>query len=116
MEHLKSSVSLQAYGQKDPVIEYKKEARKHFNNIFEDINLKLKKTITSLDAKFIFDSMPVKSRIQKQAEIAIANSGKSVDGDKKGETKTKSREESMGRNEVCHCGSGKKFKKCHGVK
>ena len=37
MDHLKSSVSLQAYGQKDPVIEYKREAKESFENFFDDL-------------------------------------------------------------------------------
>ena len=115
MEHLKSSVSLQAYGQKDPVIEYKREARKHFDGIFEEIKEKLKKVVISLDTKYILESMSVKSQIEKQAEIAIANSGKSRNGQKsKGNIIVKDKKKDVGRNDPCYCGSGKKYKKCHG--
>jgi preprotein translocase subunit SecA len=114
MEHLKSSVSLQAYGQKDPVIEYKREARKHFDGIFDEIKEKLKKIIIGLDTKYILESMSVKSQIEKQAEIAIKNSGKNENEDKKGKTIKKNKEENIGRNDLCYCGSGKKYKKCHG--
>lgn len=116
MEHLKQSVSLQAYGQKDPVVEYKKEARKHFDGIFTDILEKVKKTIVFFDPEYFQKAMDVKSKIEKQAEIAIANSGKSEDGGSKGKTIVKDKENSLGRNDPCHCGSGKKFKKCHGKK
>lgn len=114
MEHLKSSVSLQAYGQKDPVIEYKKEASKHFEGIFEEIKEKIKKVVIALDTKYILETMSVKSKIEKQAELAIKNSGKSESRDGKGKTIIKNKEEAVGRNEPCYCGSGKKYKKCHG--
>lgn len=114
MEHLKSAVSLQAYGQKDPVVEYKKEARKHFDGIFTEILEKVKKTIKYFDPEYFQKTMDVKSKIEKQAEIAILNSGKSEDGNKKGKTKIKTNNENIGRNDPCHCGSGKKYKKCHG--
>jgi preprotein translocase subunit SecA len=117
MEHLKSAVYLQAYGQKDPVIEYKREARKHFDGIYNEIKEKIKRAITSLDTKYILESMSVKSRIEKQAEIAIANSGKSEDSEKsQNKTIRKNKGENVGRNEPCSCGSGKKFKKCCGQK
>jgi preprotein translocase subunit SecA len=116
MEHLKSSVSLQAYGQKDPVVEYKKEARKHFDGIYADILGKIKSTIVSFDPEYFKKTMDVKSRIEKQAELAIANSGKREDGKTKGKTLVKNKEDEVGRNETCPCGSGKKYKKCHGKK
>ncbi len=116
MEHLKSAVSLQAYGQKDPVVEYKKEARKHFDGIFTEILEKVKKNITYFDPEYFQKAMDVKSQIEKQAEIAIANSGKSEDGKSKGKTVVKNKQENIGRNDLCYCGSGKKYKKCHGKK
>ena len=114
MDHLKSSVSLQAYGQKDPVVEYKREARKLFDGIFEEILEKVKKAIVFLDTEYMIKSMSVESKIQKQAELAIANSTKAEDGKSKGKTKVKTKEENIGRNDPCPCGSGKKYKKCCG--
>jgi preprotein translocase subunit SecA len=117
MDHLKSAVSLQAYGQKDPVIEYKREAKKQFEGIFDEILEKVKKAITFLDTEYMIKSMTVASKIQKQAEMAIANSGKNEDGQKaKGKTVIKTEQEKVGRNEPCPCGSGKKYKNCCGRK
>ena len=114
MDHLKSAVSLQAYGQKDPVVEYKREARKQFEGIFDEILEKVKKAVTFLDTEYMIKSMTVASQIQKQAEIAIANSGKSEDGKSRGKTVVKNKDENIGRNDPCPCGSGKKYKKCCG--
>ena len=116
MEHLKSAVSLQSYGQKDPVVEYKKEARKHFDGIFGEILEKVQKSVTYFDPEYFQKTMDVKSKIEKQAEIAIANAGQAEDGKKKGKTVVKTNEEKISRNDPCPCGSGKKYKKCCGKK
>ncbi len=113
MEHLRSSVSLQAYGQKDPLIEYKKEAKQQFENIFNEIKNRVANSILRLNINAVLDSMDVKTKIQKQAEKAIASSMKSEDG--KGKTIIKNNEENIGRNDPCICGSGKKYKKCCGL-
>jgi len=112
MEYLKRSVLMQAYGQKDPLIEYKKEAKVYFDDFYVDIYNNLKKFLTYLDVKYLFKVADVKSKIEKQSETAIANSGKSEDG--KGKTMVKNSEDKVGRNDICPCGSSKKYKKCCG--
>ncbi len=115
MEHLRSSVSLQAYGQKDPIVEYKREAKKHFENIFTEILARVQDGVIKLDVDYIQENMSIHSKIQKQAEMAIANSIKAEDGEKsKGKTIVKDKEQIIGRNDPCPCGSGKKYKKCCG--
>ena len=115
MDHLKSSVSLQAYGQKDPVIEYKKEAKKYFDGFFDDIKSKVKNYLTYVDIAFMKQMAEgkVQTEIEKQAEQAIEASGKTEDSEPKKKEPVKN-ENKVGRNDPCPCGSGKKYKNCCG--
>ncbi|MDD5221356.1 MAG: preprotein translocase subunit SecA [Candidatus Pacebacteria bacterium] len=87
MEYLRDQVRLRAYGQMDPVIEYKNEGYKMFNQLLKMIDDFIVKSISNIT---------VKTEVQKPKEIVNA-------GDKK-----------IGRNDPCPCGSGKKYKKCCG--
>ena len=113
MDHLKSSVSLQAYGQKDPVIEYKREAKKSFQTFFSDIKSKIKNYLTFVDVNFMKKMQEQKTEMEKQAEKAIESSGKTEDSKNKKKEPVK-KEKTVGRNETCPCGSGKKYKNCCG--
>ena len=94
MDHLRDSVRLRAYGQQDPLIEYKNEGHKMFRNFLDTVESAIVKNIMAagLPAQ---PTMPVFS--------APSSSG----------TKPKA-SESAGRNDPCPCGSGKKYKKCCG--
>ena len=95
MEYLRDAVKLRAYGQKDPLVEYKSEAHQMFKKLLETIDLNI--------AKFIFQAQ-LKPQNQKinlikssPQNIAVNSEGKKI-----------------GRNDPCPCGSGKKYKKCCG--
>jgi len=88
MEYLRDQVRLRAYGQMDPVIEYKNEGYKMFNQLLKMIDEFIVKSISNIT---------VKTEYEKPKEIVSV-------GDKK-----------IGRNDPCPCGSGKKYKKCHGA-
>ena len=85
MEYLRDSVRLRAYGQQDPLVEYKTEGHKMFKRLLEAIDTTIANTI--LKAELKFHPRPVLGKL----------------GRKK-----------IGRNDPCPCGSGKKYKKCHG--
>ena len=94
MEHLRDSVRLRAYGQKDPLVEYKNEGARMFKELEGHINVYI--------ANLIF-----KIGIQQMAphsHLPTINVRSST-FDKNGE---------IGRNDPCPCGSGKKYKRCHG--
>ncbi len=102
MDYLRSSVNLRAYGQRDPLIEYKKEGLVLFKAMEENIENTILEDILKIE-----DNSLVSQRdIQKQA-IKITNSDISLN--------TKKDYQGVGRNDSCPCGSGKKFKKCHGL-
>ena len=93
LEQLRQVIGLRQYGQKDPLSEFKKEAFV----LFEDLLLKIKNDLI----KFLLNLNIVVSNEETKKE----------DNKKKIEEKT---EKKVGRNEKCPCGSGKKFKHCHG--
>jgi preprotein translocase subunit SecA len=112
MDHLKEGIGLRGYGQRDPLVEYKKESYTLFedlmNRIYED-------TI-----RFLFLMAPVEE--QKQAEELERRRRRqqafldnfATAGEESGGRQAKRETSKVGRNDPCPCGSGKKYKKCHG--
>jgi len=107
MEHFKEGIGLRAFGQKDPLIEYKNEAFQAFQELLNDI-------------QFEIASMMYRVQITKEPPRppAIANPPASPPrpaspngGGAKAPVPAGTK---LGRNDPCWCGSGKKYKKCHG--
>jgi preprotein translocase subunit SecA len=105
MDHLKEGIGLRGYGQRDPLVEYKREAF----NIFEEMSARI--TTETLSRLF-------KVQISRTEEIKNAPKRQKVSYNK-GEgaevRKPATREKKVGRNNPCPCGSGKKYKKCCGA-
>lgn len=102
MEHLRSSVTLRAYGQRDPLVEYKKEGLRYFKEMEASIGRQVAEFFVALDPNVTFHSPS--SSIEKVAN-AVADIRQQP---------ASSESKELGRNDLCWCGSGKKFKKCHG--
>jgi preprotein translocase subunit SecA len=107
MEHLRDSVKLRAYGQQDPLIEYKNEGRRAFEGLLENIDENTVQTILHMHMGGDQQQVPT----QKQHIHASASS---VSTSAPVRT-SKPSEPKIGRNDPCPCGSGKKYKKCHGI-
>lgn len=90
MDSLRDSVKLRAYGQKDPLVEYKREGREMFERLLANWQTQVVLTIFKVELK----ETPQDAREQN--------------------TQPSSPLKSIGRNDPCHCGSGKKYKRCHG--
>jgi len=109
MDHLKEGVGLRGYGQKDPLIEYKREGF----DMFEEMKLRIvETTVESLfrvkQAKE--DDREIERRQKRQmAQLSFAGAGDAAAAPQPVHTEKKA-----GRNDPCPCGSGKKYKKCHG--
>ncbi len=122
LDHLKSGINFRAYGQKDPLIEYKKEAFAAFIEMMD----KIKEEVISLffKAQFIDESemdrpdRPEQVAVQHASVSAFAGADATAEAVQPAEShtvKTVRREQpKIGRNEPCYCGSGKKYKHCHG--
>ncbi|MBI3632877.1 MAG: preprotein translocase subunit SecA [Candidatus Vogelbacteria bacterium] len=108
MDYMRSSVRLRAYGQRDPLIEYKREGLKLFRDLEGSIGGTLIKLLPSVGAQVIKEpTIEVKE---------IHESTKLVSGAQRQESDypVAAEKAEVGRNELCPCGSGKKYKKCHG--
>ena len=97
MDQLRNGISLRAYGQKDPLIEYKFEAYDAFQSMIYSIKEDV--------VRYIFR---VKMVQQREERKTFENQGDEV------ERKPIRVEKKVGRNDPCPCGSGKKYKKCCG--
>jgi preprotein translocase subunit SecA len=92
LEQLRQVIGLRSYGQRDPLVEYKKEAFDLFSNLLEKLKL---------DFVTILMNLKVVTEQQEEKKVSM------VDQIKSGKK--------IGRNEPCSCGSGKKFKHCCGA-
>ena len=97
MEYLRNSVGLRAYGQRDPLVEYKKEGLRLFREMEENFRAQVKEFLKSLKTAptAVGAEEHEGAHVHETSRLSIP------------ETKT-------GRNDPCPCGSGKKYKKCHG--
>ena len=105
MEYTRSSVNLRAYGQRDPLVEYKKEGLRLFKELEDSIAGHIIQMIPHLAAPRYVERAPETQEIKESKgilEVAF-----------KGGTPLKAGQK-VGRNDPCPCGSGKKYKKCHG--
>ncbi len=115
MDYLRQSIGLRGYAQKNPVQEYKTEAFQMFNDLLENINLEIVKIISSVSIKDDDTNIKQQSQQNMQYEHQQANSlDDSVDNNQKRQKPFVRSKKKVGRNEPCPCGSGKKFKQCHG--
>jgi len=114
MDHLREGIGLRGYGQRDPLVEYKKEAFDLFAQLINSINTQITNTIFRVTISPAATAAPqprqqvITSAPQKEAVEARSN-GPLV------QTKLSPSGvdlSTIGRNDPCPCGSGKKFKKC----
>ncbi|HMG74953.1 MAG TPA: preprotein translocase subunit SecA [Pyrinomonadaceae bacterium] len=119
LDHLKQGIGLVGYGQKDPLVEYKKESFDMFQAMLDRIDTT---TIRSLfNLQVVAEQAPDELQRRRAARRASMNftgpnQGAAPAGEEAGKVKTVVRSEpKVGRNDPCPCGSGKKYKKCHGT-
>ena len=90
LEQLRQVIGLRSYGQRDPLVEYKREAF----DLFENLLQKLKRDLVAVLINLNISQEPIENTEKKEELINI--------------------KKKMKRNEPCFCGSGKKYKHCHG--
>ncbi|MCP4614764.1 MAG: preprotein translocase subunit SecA, partial [Planctomycetes bacterium] len=122
LDQIKEGINLRAYGQRDPLIEYKKESFDLFQKMLSRLN---EDSLSLIFKARIETEQPSPSRPQQQMsykhddatgmgyekppeEQAAARAGKRA-------PVVKAEADKVGRNDPCPCGSGKKYKKCHGL-
>ncbi|HBN09840.1 MAG TPA: hypothetical protein DD435_14715 [Cyanobacteria bacterium UBA8530] len=109
MDSLREGIGLRAYGQKDPLQEYKREAYDSFNTLMSSIQHDFVAQLFHIQV--VYNNEPPMPRISNIRESFFDTE---EEGDE--EEGPAIAEEVPGRNELCPCGSGKKFKKCCAIK
>lgn len=102
LDSLREGMNLRAYGQRDPVVEFKNEAF----NMFEILVNKIEEELAHRLFRIQIMGQPV-------SEIPLEKARENIDTSDMTGLAEPSRGKKLGRNDPCWCGSGKKFKKCH---
>jgi preprotein translocase subunit SecA len=126
LDHLRQGIHLRGYAQKNPKQEYKREAFELFGAMVEAVKLEVVKTLTAVeiraqeDVPKPDDQLHVENlRMQHPSTEGVEEAGEAAA--ENGETAVAVKQqptvrhtEKVGRNDPCPCGSGKKYKHCHG--
>ena len=104
MEYTRSSVNLRAYGQREPLIEYKKEGLR----LFREMEAVFKERVASLIATMNAEGERSEEQVtEERPSLILSTSDEGNQPERRSTPK-------IGRNDPCTCGSGKKYKNCHG--
>ncbi len=119
MDHLRQGIHLRGYAQKNPKQEYKRESFELFEGLLDSLKSDVVTLLSKVRVQQQEEVERMEAQRQAQAEAAAkraqAQHASSTDEDSAGEHQPLVREErKVGRNEPCPCGSGKKYKQCHG--
>ena len=112
MDHLKEGIGLRGYGQRDPLVEYKRESFSMFEELMdrvEDESLRYLFLMRTPEEEEQLIRQYQQRKRREQAEMQM------VGGSAMEKPQQVIRKEKIGRNDPCPCGSGKKYKKCHGA-
>ena len=109
MDHLRQSVGLRGYAQKQPIQEYKRESFELFEGMLGRVR---EQTMVALHRVQVEEQPPV---VEAQPEpTAVTYSHSDVEEEPEPQQTYKREQPKVGRNDPCPCGSGKKYKQCHG--
>ncbi len=131
MEHFREGIGLRAYGQRDPLVEYKNEAFEMFNELRERIQASIVARIFRVQVQRNAPPPPPTPLVRQVVESGPAEVDGANGAARNGGTKRRvaslpgmaaapvgagggSPQSKIGRNDPCWCGSGKKYKRCHG--
>jgi len=122
MDHLRQGIHLRGYAQKNPKQEYKKEAFTLFTDMLEALKLDVVTVLSKVKVRAQEDVDAVdeqrKAADSAPREFRHEQSGPAAEEPQQEATESKAQPvrkgEKVGRNEPCPCGSGKKYKHCHG--
>lgn len=120
MDYLRQGIHLRAYAQKQPKQEYKREAFELFEGLLENVKFEVIRFLSRVQFKTEADVEAMEARRRQEAErtrmqFSKANSpGEPASEESAGSSPFVRQDRKVGRNEPCPCGSGKKYKACHG--
>jgi preprotein translocase subunit SecA len=104
MDYLRSGIGLRAMGQRDPLVEYQREGYAYFEELV---------ATTKMDSIRYMYHVEVAQRESRPQPAQVTTSSAKSDGSTRRQVQREG--EKIGRNDACPCGSGKKYKRCHGA-
>ena len=110
IDHLRAGIGLRGYGQRDPLIEYKKETYQMFNELQVNIQKEVVYSFYKVSA-----GLQLAPSVMAADKLTLSGAKKNMGGEGGAGKPRNEAGEKVGRNDLCPCGSGKKYKKCHGV-
>jgi preprotein translocase subunit SecA len=136
IDHLRQGIGLRGYGQQDPLVEYKKEAYRLFNELMNNVQKNIVYTIFKINPTITSNESSLNKRPQqfiaptkegdqasslRDSTMPLPQNSQTVTAPAVGQTKQTVagnlidfQGKKIGRNDPCPCGSGKKYKQCHG--
>ena len=121
MDHLRQGIHLRGYAQKNPKQEYKRESFEMFSFMMDQLKINAIGILAKARFKGEEDAESVSQQAPNIDKVELSHNDRSAfqasnSSQKKSDNKTFVRDQDkIGRNEPCPCGSGKKYKKCHGM-
>jgi preprotein translocase subunit SecA len=113
LDHLKEGIGLRGYGQKDPLVEFKKEAFTLFEDMMGRIDTETVRYLFLVQpARPEDEAKEIERRQRRQQQEMQLQAGAAQAAEQPKPVRTGAK---VGRNDPCPCGSGKKYKKCHGA-
>ncbi len=109
MDHLRDSVRLRGYGQRDPLVEYKKEGHSLFQRLLSEIDQQVLSAVLRIGVETHTDEGGAQHH---HATINLSGGSQPQQGQVSQAEPADPRAQGLGRNDPCYCGSGKKYKKC----
>jgi preprotein translocase subunit SecA len=115
MDHLKEGIGLRGYGQKNPLNEYKREGFQLFQHMVETVKGQIVSSLMRVRVVREDDVERMEAERRRKQEQEMLRMNRSSGGEPEGPPKPVRREgDKTGRNALCPCGSGKKYKRCCG--
>ncbi len=120
MDDLRAGIGLRGYAQRDPLVEYKREAYEHFEKLMAEIDFEIVHRIFKVAVQGEAPQM-VSRKMEEHGPEPISGGVTKVKIERAGQAATEQiysetgalQHKKIGRNDPCWCGSGKKYKKCH---
>ncbi len=105
MDHLRDSVRLRGYGQRDPLVEYKREGYEMFQALLREMNRQIVNLIFHVNVQINMQPQPAQT-LNMMTNKSDGGGGQQIS------SSADQQPAGIGRNDPCPCGSGKKYKKC----
>jgi len=115
MDHLKEGINLRAYAQKDPLTEYKRESYGLFEAMKDEVKKSIIENIFTVQLYTENEIEELKRRQQAQLDAQLSAHKAALQAEEQSKLPITRNNKKVGRNDPCPCGSGKKFKQCHGA-